>query len=211
VNRCQSIWIMTAIGLMAFATGLYAENLEDGQLALELRRGGYVLVMRHANSPLTPPDKPSADPENVSLERQLDETGRTTAIAMGDAIKQLHIPLGQVFSSPTYRALETVRLAALGSANPVAELDIGSLGMKPGGAADPRATWLRGAVAVRPPLKSNTVIVTHAPNIVAAFPESAAGLAEGETFVFRPDGKGSAVLVARIKIEDWPRLAQQSR
>ena len=195
--------------LLAFATGLHAETLGGAELVGALRSGGYVLVMRHAYSPATPPDKSAADPENVSLERQLDATGRNTAKAMGDAIKRLRIPLGQVFSSPTYRAMETIRLASFGSAKAVAELDIGAQGMTPAGVSDPRATWLRGAVAQRPAPKSNTVIVTLAPNIVAAFGDSVSGMAEGETFVFRPDGKGGAVLVARVLIEDWPRLALQ--
>jgi hypothetical protein len=32
-------------------------------------------------------------------------------------------------------------------------------------------------------------------------------MAAGEALVFRPDGKGGTSLVARIKIEEWPKLA----
>jgi hypothetical protein len=35
----------------------------------------------------------------------------------------------------------------------------------------------------------------------------AAGLADGEALVFRPDGHGKASFVARVKIEDWPQLS----
>jgi hypothetical protein len=48
--------------------------------------------------------------------------------------------------------------------------------------------------------------VTHFPNLTAAFPQMAAGVADGESLVFGPDGKGGATLVARVKIEDWPKL-----
>jgi hypothetical protein len=48
----------------------------------------------------------------------------------------------------------------------------------------------------------------HNPNLIAAFPRDAVGVADGEALVFGPDGKGGATLVARIKIEDWPRLHQ---
>jgi hypothetical protein len=48
--------------------------------------------------------------------------------------------------------------------------------------------------------------VTHLPNIAAAFPALATGVTEGEALVFGPDGKGGATLVARVKIEEWPRL-----
>ena len=54
----------------------------------------------------------------------------------------------------------------------------------------------------------NTVLVTHAPNLTAAFPEAAMGLADGEALIFGPDGKGGAAVVARIKIEDWAKLGQ---
>jgi phosphohistidine phosphatase SixA len=35
---------------------------------------------------------------------------------MGEAIKKLGVPIGDVLSSPTYRARETARLASLGRA-----------------------------------------------------------------------------------------------
>jgi hypothetical protein len=31
-------------------------------------------------------------------------------------------------------------------------------------------------------------------------------VADGEALVYGPDGKGGATLVARVKIEEWPRL-----
>jgi hypothetical protein len=76
-----------------------------------LRQGGYVLVMRHASSPREVPDKQAANADNVKLERQLDEAGRAGAAAMGKALRDLKIPIGSVLTSPTYRAVETVRLA----------------------------------------------------------------------------------------------------
>jgi phosphohistidine phosphatase SixA len=62
----------------------------------------------------TPPDPAQADADNIQHERQLDEQGRASARAMGEAIRRLQIPIDQVLSSPTYRAQETVRLAQLG-------------------------------------------------------------------------------------------------
>ena len=175
------------------------------QLLKALRQGGYVLVMRHANSPFTTPDKSVAEPANAKLERQLDETGRNTAQAMGEAMRHLHIPFGEILSSPTYRALETLRIALLGNAETVSELDEPPQGMQ-ADAGSTRSAWLRHKVAERPRAGTNTLIVTHTPNIMSAFGESAAGIAAGETLVFRPDGHGSAELAARIKIEEWPRL-----
>src|SRR5690348_9822658 len=77
--------------------------LSGEQLVQALRRGGYVLLMRHASAPQEPPDTASADPGNVKRERQLDDTGRRTAAAMGAALRDLAIPIGAVLTSPTYR------------------------------------------------------------------------------------------------------------
>jgi len=53
----------------------------------------------------------------------------------------------------------------------------------------------------------DALLVTHLPNIRRAFPEASAGLADGEELIFSPDGKGGASVVARVKIDEWPRLA----
>jgi len=127
---------------------------------------------------------------------------------MGDALRQMHIPVGQVLSSPTYRALETVRLARLGQPKTYAQLGDGGQNMQ----ADPtgtRAAWLRAAVAESPTAGTNTIIVTHFPNVNEAFAKDAGGLADGEALILHPDGHGAAAVIGRIKIEDWPRLAAQ--
>ena len=147
-------------------------------LIRDLRHGGYVLLMRHASSPPDLPSMSIADPLNVKRERQLDETGRTTATAMGQAIKALHIPLGTILASPTYRALETVRLAGLGTRDCG---QLGDQGQSMARIAGPGPiTWLQDKVAQRPPAGQNSLIVTHMPNIVAAFPTAASGLQDGE-------------------------------
>ena len=152
-----------------------------------LREGGYVLVMRHASSPTMPPDKASADRENTGLERQLDETGRNTARAMGKAIKALHLPIRDVFSSPTYRRSETVHIAGLPQPRTVAELGDGGQSMAPLQASP--AAWLRNMVSQVPPAGTDVMIVTHAPNITGAFGASVADVTDGEILVFRPDGQ----------------------
>ena len=90
---------------MIIALLLLTQALSESTLVNALRSGGYVIVMRHASSPREVPDKPNANPDNSKLERQLDEAGRSSAIAMGTAIRDLKIPIAEVFSSPTYRAM----------------------------------------------------------------------------------------------------------
>ena len=76
------------------------------------------------------PSKDVANADNTKLERQLDEAGRRGATTMGEAIRALRIPIGIVLTSPTYRALETVRLAGLDSATSVNELGDGGQSMQ---------------------------------------------------------------------------------
>ena len=70
-----------------------------------------------------------------------------------------------------------------------------------------RSAWLHSAVATVPPSGYNIVIVTHTPNIIGAFGQGLSDLSDGETLLFRPDGHGGASIVARVKIDQWPRLA----
>ncbi len=66
--------------------------------------------MRHASSPREVPTKEGANPDNTKPERQLDAEGRASATAMGEALRRLKIPIGDVLSSQPIGALETVRL-----------------------------------------------------------------------------------------------------
>jgi len=182
-----------------------AETVTGEALVKALREGGYVIVMRHASSPRDVPDSKTANADNLEHERQLDEQGRTTAVAMGTALRELKIPIGEILSSPTYRALETLRLARLGKSTPVTELGDGGRGMQT--SAETQVTWLRQRVT-QFPARTNTLIVTHFPNMSGAFPQFTKDLMDGEALVFGPDGKGGAALMARVKIEEWPRMAR---
>jgi phosphohistidine phosphatase SixA len=182
-----------------------AQTLSDQALLKALRQGGYVIVMRHASSPRETPSKQIANPDNVTLERQLDEVGRTTAAAMGKALRDLKIPVGDVFTSPTYRALETIRLEQWPNPKPAPEL--GDNGRSMQGGTEAQAAWLQNKVT-QFPSRINTILVTHLPNLTGAFPRQATGVEDGEALIFGPDGKGGATLVARVKIEDWPALAR---
>jgi phosphohistidine phosphatase SixA len=196
--------------ILVTAVSGHAQSLSGQALLSALRRGGYVIVMRHASSPREAPDAQTANPDNVNRERQLDAEGRATATAMGKAFRALRIPIGEIDSSPTYRALETVRLlsvqnAQFGRAQAVPQL--GDNGRSMQISTEAQAAWLEAKVKDFP-TGTNTLVVTHAPNMTRAFPQWTADLADGEALIFGPDGKGGATLVARVKIQEWPRLAQ---
>lgn len=195
---------VAALGVLSLAvTTVEAQVLQLEQMAARLKEGGYVLVMRHASSPRQAPTKATANPDNTKLERQLDEAGRRGSTAMGDVFRALQIPIGAVLTSPTYRAMETVRFAGFQSPSIVEELGDGGHSMQ--GASEPQAAWLRARATERPP-SGNVLIVTHQPNLARAFPDWGPTVADGETVVIRPDGKGGSAVVGRIRIDDWASL-----
>jgi phosphohistidine phosphatase SixA len=209
MTRTSIVYLLALAATLIGSAGdsALAEQLSGKGLVAALHQGGYVLAMRHTSSPTARPSADAADPENTNRERQLDQVGRDTARGMGEALKKLGIPLGAVLSSPTYRALETVRLAAFGHAEAFAEIGDGGQSMQK--ISEPPAEWLRHKAAEPPRAGTDTIIITHMPNLVAAFGDAAKGVEDGEAMVFRPDGKGATELVARVKVEEWPALASQ--
>ncbi|HEY2590966.1 MAG TPA: histidine phosphatase family protein [Steroidobacteraceae bacterium] len=181
-----------------------AAPLSGPQLIERLRAGGCVLVMRHARSPEAAPDVHSAKADNPRRERQLDDAGEADARALGTAMRALHVMIGPIYSSPTYRARETVRLARLGEPQLIEQLSEGKRGMS-GSAERSQTAWLRRAVAQAPPAGSNTLIVTHTPNIVSAFSNGTSGIRAGESLIFAPS-QGETRLLGRITVDEWRKL-----
>lgn len=191
------------VGLILHGGGAFeAQTLAGAALAKSLQAGGHVIVMRHGSSPSDIPKTPN--PDNMPPERQLDEIGRTTTTVMGEALRRLKIPIGDVLTSPTYRARETAR--RIGAQNPrsVTELGEGTGTMQAVSAA--QTEWLQKKVREFPRDRTNALLITHVPNISAAFPAETPALAQGEALVFTSDGKGGARVVGRIKIEEWERF-----
>jgi len=160
-----------------------------------LRHGGCVLVMRHASAPRSRREARAAETDNISHRPHLDDNGKTTARGMGEAIRQLRIPVDKVFSSPADRALETVRLAGFLQPHIVAQL----------GEPTAEPSWLHAKITQPPLPGTNILIVTHLPNILDIF---IATVAPGEVLVFRPDGTGAVELLTRVEIEHWSQLAE---
>jgi len=197
------VLLFCPVGVTLLTGVVRAQPLHGEALVKALREGGYVIVMRHTSSPREVPGKQIANADNTKPERQLDEEGRASATAMGKAFRELTIPVGDVFTSPTYRALETVRYAQFGKPQSYAELGDNGQSMQGGTAA--QAAWLQKKVTEFP-TGANTIIVTHLPNLTGAFPQLASGMADGEALIFGSDGKGGTSLVARVKIEEWPGM-----
>jgi hypothetical protein len=62
---------------------------------------------------------------------------------------------------------------------------------------------MKALVAALPEAGTNTILVTHFPNIKAAL---GVQIDYGDAVIVRPDGQGAAHLVARIFANEWPSL-----
>jgi phosphohistidine phosphatase SixA len=207
LDRSRALVLFLAAFTLLFTTA--ADTLAQAAaapraLVTALKQGGNVLIFRHADSPAELPDSRSAEPDNSKRERQLNAAGKEGAAALGVAVKRLGLPVGEVLVSPAYRAQQTARLAGLAKAEIRPELTFEGTAMTET-VTPAQAAWLKARAALKP-ASGNTFIVTHSPNLAAAFPEIVPGLAAGEAAVFAPDGKGGTKLLGRIRIEEWARL-----
>jgi phosphohistidine phosphatase SixA len=196
-TKASALLVPFAAAALLGSAAAFAATLSDDRLAEELRKGGYVIVMRHASAEREAPERPS--PANANRERQLDEHGRNTMTAMRSAFRRLEVRVGEVWSSPAFRARETAEHLGFGFRRlQIAE----ELGGESGDAA-----WLRARAAQPPAEGHNSVIITHARNLSQAFGEEASGMRDGEALIYRP-GEGEATLVARLEIEEWASLGR---
>jgi len=198
------------VGLLALFLGAAGPAIgqserSDAELAAMLRGGGLVIVIRHGATNDDQADTDPLNPDNVDKQRRLSAKGEEAAKALGLAFTQIGLPIGKVITSQFDRAYQTAKLAGLVRAEKSADVTEGGLVVSPN-ENKRRALALRTLVSTAPLAGTNTVIVTHKPNIIDAFGKDWFEVREGETTIFRPTPPGFQV-VARFQIDEWPRIA----
>jgi phosphohistidine phosphatase SixA len=171
-----------------------------------LQGGGHVIVFRHGATHADQADTDPLNPANIDKQRQLNDQGRALARAIGEAMRKLQVPVGQVVTSQFNRAVETGTLLGFGAVTPTADITEGGLVVSPN-ENNRRAAAMKKLAATVPPADTNLVLVTHKPNILDAFGKDWFDVREGEASIFKPDGNGYKP-VARIQAADWGKLAQ---
>lgn len=186
---------IAALATMMFAgTAASVSQTPDGGLTVDaLRRGGYVIFIRHATADQGS-DANGFNLEDCATQRNLGPTGIKEAEAIGLGVRHQQIPIGEVLSSEYCRAHDTSRLA-FGRAQPASGLnnccqDGRDL------TETQRRDFITQALATRPRPGANTVLVGHGAFMMT-------DLAMGEAAVYAPDGNGGAVRVARILPHEW--------
>jgi phosphohistidine phosphatase SixA len=188
--------LLVAIGLAASPPPADTLISADSAMAL-LKRGGLTVMWRHAQTDRSISDIPGENTPRYQ-QRNLNDAGVATAKAVGAIFKARGIPVGDVFSSPMYRTIETAQYA-FGRATATALLRT----------LDPSAEE-RDLILAQPTAGTNRVLVTHHFIIERNAPGIKPGdVGEGEAAVVKSDGK-TLKTIAVIKVADWTRLAAQA-
>src|SRR2546425_12903097 len=146
IVRCGALVLMTVLVAIT-ASAQDAATMQD--ILTKLRAGGHVIVFRHG---ATHADQADTDPLNlddVAKQRQLNDTGRADAKAVGEAFKAAGIPIGKSYSSRFQRAVETARL--IGGKEPQTTLDITEGGLVVSPNENNRRTQALRALVATPP------------------------------------------------------------
>jgi phosphohistidine phosphatase SixA len=197
------LWLLacaTALQVAAASAAEPAATALSGPAQLAaLRAGGLVLYFRHTSTDFGQNDEQMTGYEDCTRQRNLTEGGRAEARQIGDAIRRLAIPVGDVLASPFCRTLETARLIfGRATASPAVR----------GGPARPetaeRYADLRKLLSTPPPPGTNLAIVSHGNPFAAVV--GSPYLAEGEMAMIRPQAGGGFVVVARVPKDGWATL-----
>jgi broad specificity phosphatase PhoE len=192
-----------------FAGAASASAASDEDIARALRAGGLVIAVRHG---ATFPDQADTDPlnfDNVAAQRNLNEKGKAQAREFGGALRRAGVPVGKVYTSKYNRAYETALLAGFKDIEKTADLTEGGL-IVSSNENNRRAEAFRKMLAAAPQPGADTVLITHYPNIIAALGKDWFDVKEGEASIFRPQN-GAYTLVARVQMDEWPRIAEAAK
>ena len=182
---------------------------DDKDIAQALHAGGLVIVVRHG---ATFPDQADTDPlnfENIAAQRNLNDKGTALAKAFGDSLREVGIPVGKVYTSKYNRAYETAVIAGFKDIEKTADLTEGGLVVSPNENSR-RIEAFHKMLGTAPKTGTNTILITHKPNIVDALGKDWFDVKEGEASIFRPEN-GSYKLLARVQMDEWSRIAMAAK
>jgi phosphohistidine phosphatase SixA len=198
-----AVWIGSVLFAGAMARAQAVEpQLAGAELVAALKSGGLVILMRHMSTDSVAPEDGTHTDTDCSTQRNLDERGRQEATSVGEAVKSLGLPIGNVFTSPYCRCVDTGMLV-FGKATKVDELAV--FDVLTGAAKEERAKMIRGMLNTPPEPNTNDVLITHTGSLLYTF-----GLQtrpEGIAHMFRPAEYGAPVYVGRVTPEQWRELA----
>ena len=181
------------------------EDARNRELVAKLQKGGYVIFLRHAKTDWSQKDIEPFNLNDCSSQRNLTEEGRAQAAMIGEGYRVLKIPIAKVLTSPFCRCVDT---AALAFGAYEVNQDLAHIAYSEDKEGKKRTAYLRSKMreflGTVPPPGENIVLVGHSPNLIPII--DIRSLPEGNTVVFKPDGKGSFELAGMILPNQLTRL-----
>lgn len=162
-------------------------------LLADLRQGGYILYLRHADTAVAP-EPAVRDLEDCGWQRNLSERGRADAVALGAMLRQQGIAVGVVESSGFCRTRQTAELV-FGRAPKVSDNLFYHVSQTPAEIAAGTAR-LKVLLGQRP-AAGNVALVGHAPPFRDA---TGIELGEGQGAIVKPNGDGTFSIVGRLDV-----------
>jgi broad specificity phosphatase PhoE len=199
-RRLSILTLLTSLALTAPQVAL----ADDASLLQTLRAGGNVILVRHGATFANQADTDPLHLDNIAAQRMLNDKGKAAARSFGEALRAAAIPVGEVYTSKFNRAYETAVLAGLKNIETSTDISEGGLVVTTD-ENNRRAAALKKMLAAAPKAGTNTIIITHRPNILDALGKDWFDVKEGEASIFHVEN-GSARLVARVQMDEWPRL-----
>jgi hypothetical protein len=159
-----------------------------------LRQGGQVVYMRHADRARGAKETLSrfstpAEYNDCRRQRNLTSEGRRQAVELGENMRKLGVPVGQVYANAQCRTRDTAMLA-FGFAK-----------------VDPNIFDLAHVQMLfsRPQARAtNTIIVGNDYQLREL---TGVDLDVGEMALIKPNGQGGFTVTARLDLEDWDDAA----
>ena len=189
-------WATLIICLMLSTPSAIAETNPDySEMIDRMKAGGHILMIRHALAPGT------GDPANFkigdcSTQRNLDDSGREQARAIGNWLRSNGITSVRMYSSQWCRCLETARLIDLG---PVAELPALNSFFELVQNREPNLRALREFIAAQPKDGKLIILVTHFVTISAIADR---GVSSGEGVLLRLNQGEQYEVVGQLDFEN---------
>lgn len=180
----------------------FIEKLATREDIDNLRKGGYVLYIRHAKTDAHPDRFPTVDLNDCSTQRQLSDEGRALMRHVGQAIRKAEIPITDIRVSPMCRTKESATLAF--GKNFAIETSLMYSSNMTSTEKQPRLAVLRNILREPMPTGTNRALVAHAPNLadlIGFFVKP-----EGTVVIFAQRGHEGFEYVASVHPDMWSEL-----
>ena len=186
----------------------FVEVRASAQQLDQVRKGGFVLYLRHGYTDNNRPDRlPAVDLDDCRTQRPLTEEGRQLSKRVGESIRKARLPVGEIRTSPLCRAKESAQAAFPGKPFTIDKLLMYTANLTDAQKV-PIIANTRRLLSTPVAAGSNRLLVAHAPNLmdlIGYFPK------EGTLAIFRPvGGRDGFAYVASIAPEHWGDLTRQA-